>query len=205
MSFIQCSGCHRHFGNRGYSLHIAKTQNLRCQLAKVAPRAPRAPQIPPSTLTSLDLFSDDTGDTDEDDMSNDSDDSDDLINNAAAKDADIFESLGESDRPAVAIPEQAASGSDEEPVSMPPLDQDIQFEAANSDSSPLVVIDPFPHGSPGAPTSQGSYLDDTDREASDGFIWAPFDSQCDWEVAHWAKMRGPTSSATADLLAIPEV
>jgi hypothetical protein len=68
-----------------------------------------------------------------------------------------------------------------------------------------VVIDPFPHGSPGAPISQGSYMDDTDREASDGSIWAPFCSQCDWEVAQWAKMRAPTSSAMADLLAIPEV
>ncbi|KAN0103742.1 hypothetical protein V8E52_011679, partial [Russula decolorans] len=39
----------------------------------------------------------------------------------------------------------------------------------------------------------------------DGSIWAPFCSQCDWEVAQWAKMRAPTSSAMADLLAIPEV
>ncbi|KAF8487803.1 hypothetical protein F5888DRAFT_1810399 [Russula emetica] len=87
-------------------------------------------------------------------MSNDSDDSDDLINNATTEDANIFKSLGKSDHPTVAIPEQAASGSDEEPVSMSPLDQNIQFEVANLDSSPLVVIDPFPHGSPGAPTSQ---------------------------------------------------
>ncbi|KAI9430032.1 hypothetical protein H4582DRAFT_2114015 [Lactarius indigo] len=36
-------------------------------------------------------------------------------------------------------------------------------------------------------------------------IWAPFRSQCNWEIAHWAKMRGPTSSAMASLLAIPQV
>ncbi|KAI9442877.1 hypothetical protein BJY52DRAFT_1206753 [Lactarius psammicola] len=36
-------------------------------------------------------------------------------------------------------------------------------------------------------------------------IWAPFRSQCDWEIAHWAKMRGPTSTAVMELLAIPEV
>jgi hypothetical protein len=36
-------------------------------------------------------------------------------------------------------------------------------------------------------------------------IWAPFHSKCDWEIAHWAKMHGPTSSAVMDLLVIPEV
>ncbi|KAI9440325.1 hypothetical protein H4582DRAFT_1796975, partial [Lactarius indigo] len=35
--------------------------------------------------------------------------------------------------------------------------------------------------------------------------WAPFRTQCDWEIARWAKLRGPSSSAVADLLAIPEV
>ncbi|KAI9437037.1 hypothetical protein H4582DRAFT_2112014 [Lactarius indigo] len=36
-------------------------------------------------------------------------------------------------------------------------------------------------------------------------IWAPFQSQCDWEIAHWAKMHGPTSSAVVSLLAIPQL
>ncbi|KAJ3859414.1 hypothetical protein EV359DRAFT_75619 [Lentinula novae-zelandiae] len=32
--------------------------------------------------------------------------------------------------------------------------------------------------------------------------WAPFTSRMDWEVAHWAKMRGTGSTAFSDLLAI---
>ncbi|KAF8264342.1 hypothetical protein EI94DRAFT_1772698 [Lactarius quietus] len=36
-------------------------------------------------------------------------------------------------------------------------------------------------------------------------IWAPFCSQRDWEIVRWAKMCGPTSSALAELLAIPEI
>ncbi|KAH9040509.1 hypothetical protein EDB85DRAFT_1858737, partial [Lactarius pseudohatsudake] len=36
-------------------------------------------------------------------------------------------------------------------------------------------------------------------------IWALFRSKCDWEIACWAKTRGPMSSAVADILAIPEV
>ncbi|KAJ7312316.1 hypothetical protein DFH08DRAFT_717847 [Mycena albidolilacea] len=35
--------------------------------------------------------------------------------------------------------------------------------------------------------------------------WAPFTSQVDWEVAKWAKLRGSTSTAVTDLLAIDGV
>jgi hypothetical protein len=35
--------------------------------------------------------------------------------------------------------------------------------------------------------------------------WAPFTSEIDWKVAHWAKMRGPGSTAFSDLLAIDGV
>ncbi|KAI9432312.1 hypothetical protein BJY52DRAFT_1132789 [Lactarius psammicola] len=38
-----------------------------------------------------------------------------------------------------------------------------------------------------------------------GNIWSPFQSQCDWEFAQWAKQRGPTSSAVSELLAIDGV
>jgi hypothetical protein len=73
-------------------------------------------------------------------------------------------------------------------------------------SGVTVIIDRFPLGSPGAPiagppTLNGSSLTGT----GDSTIWAPFQTQCDWQFAHWAKTRGPTSSAVGDLLAIPEV
>ncbi|KAH9997085.1 hypothetical protein BJV77DRAFT_1059191 [Russula vinacea] len=43
------------------------------------------------------------------------------------------------------------------------------------------------------------------RESPCQNIWAPFNSQCDWEVAHWAKTHGSTSSTVTGLLTIPEV
>ncbi|KAI9433897.1 hypothetical protein H4582DRAFT_2112690 [Lactarius indigo] len=61
---------------------------------------------------------------------------------------------------------------------------------------------------PGAPipdADQGLPLYHSSQETLGPSIWAPFHSQCDWEIAHWAKTRGPTSSAITDLLAIPEV
>ena len=42
-------------------------------------------------------------------------------------------------------------------------------------------------------------------DADDGHIWAPFRSKLDWEFARWAKLRGPTSTAVSELLAIDEV
>jgi hypothetical protein len=38
-----------------------------------------------------------------------------------------------------------------------------------------------------------------------GNIWAPFTSKIDWEVARWAKLRGPGSTAVSELLNIEGV
>ncbi|KAI0038979.1 hypothetical protein FA95DRAFT_1502450 [Auriscalpium vulgare] len=36
-------------------------------------------------------------------------------------------------------------------------------------------------------------------------LWAPFRNKMEWEIARWAKMRGPTSTAFTELLQIAEV
>ena len=42
--------------------------------------------------------------------------------------------------------------------------------------------------------------------SADGLnIYAPFSSKLDWEVARWAKMRGPGSNAMIELLSIEGV
>ncbi|KAI9449055.1 hypothetical protein BJY52DRAFT_1127054 [Lactarius psammicola] len=88
----------------------------------------------------------------------------------------------------------------------PPPDA-IEPETHNSEARSSLFIDRFPHGHPGAPvsgTGQASVFEATHNTTGD-LIWAPFRSQCDWEIARWAKMRGPTSTAVTELLAIPEV
>jgi hypothetical protein len=80
--------------------------------------------------------------------------------------------------------------------------------ANNSDARPPIVINHFPHGSPGTPVPgahQGSSMYHSSQELFGVSCWAPFRSQCDWELARWAKMRGPSSSAVEELLAIPGV
>ncbi|KAF8258427.1 hypothetical protein EI94DRAFT_1912347 [Lactarius quietus] len=118
-------------------------------------------------------------------------------------DVDILEALMEDiDSSAAINPEQwdsrqsdhaqsTGSGSDD-PVSPPSL----HFEPGNSGGASPVVVETF---------SRESHIYHTSQEALHSSIWAPFFSQRDWEIACWAKMCGPTSSALADLLAIPEV
>ncbi|KAH9027327.1 hypothetical protein EDB85DRAFT_2172376 [Lactarius pseudohatsudake] len=88
----------------------------------------------------------------------------------------------------------------------PPLS--VQSEHGNLDGQPQLIVETFPLGSPGSPipgARQGSNVYQSSHELFGSSIWAPFRSQCDWEFTRWAKTRGPTSSAVADLLAIPEV
>jgi hypothetical protein len=84
----------------------------------------------------------------------------------------------------------------------------IRIDGEQSRAAPTVIIDQFPFGSPGAPITgpdEGSSPNESSPDAPEEPMWAPFHSQRDWEVAYWAKMRGLTSSAVTDLLAIPEV
>ena len=70
------------------------------------------------------------------------------------------------------------------------------------------VIDQFPFGCLGMPMpnkSKGSSMYETWRATSKDTPWTPFCSELDWNVAQWVKMRGPSSTAAMELLAIPGV
>jgi hypothetical protein len=65
------------------------------------------------------------------------------------------------------------------------------------------VVAPFPHGDPGAPVRTTTLkYEDYNNSMDPHNPWAPFDSQMEWEIAHWAKMCGPGSTAFTDLLKI---
>ncbi len=73
----------------------------------------------------------------------------------------------------------------------------------------------FPGGRAGAPISDEqvpsshtmyqSSVDSADADVSEMNPFAPFVSRMDWEVARWAKMRGPGSTAVTELLQIDGV
>ena len=77
---------------------------------------------------------------------------------------------------------------------MPLLTPPIQCNGGNFYLQPLLVltVNHFPLGSAGAlvpGAHQGSSLYQMSQEALGPSIWAPFQSQCDWEVAHWAMLQ----------------
>lgn len=69
-------------------------------------------------------------------------------------------------------------------------------------------IEKFTFGDAGAPVDPVDVTTTTyqqyskDMKASTTNPWAPFASQLDWEVARWAKLRGPSSTALTELLKI---
>jgi len=87
-------------------------------------------------------------------------------------------------------------------------DQTDQANLTQPQTPSTLVVDQFPFGNPGAPIPekpQGSSVYESWEATSMGSLWAPFQSELDWNIARWVKMRGHTSSAVAELLAIPGV
>ena len=123
-------------------------------------------------------------------------------------DADAFEILtGSVTASTAAIPDEVPPIEPAEPT-RPLPDPLIQVEEANSEPIAELSITRFTYGSPGAPIPgpvQGSAMYVSNQAAPSSLDWAPFSSELDWEIARWAKIRGPTSSALTELLAIPGV
>jgi hypothetical protein len=147
-------------------------------------------------LTILNV-SGDTSSRDLDDIGNTGD-------TTSATDADTYEMLqAQVDHSAAIVPEPVPTLPSESST-LP----SIQLKTNELDHPPSVIVDQFPHSSPGVPISgahQGSPMDDSGHDVLGESIWAPFHSDCNWEIAHWAKMCSPTSSVLTDLLVVPGV
>ena len=126
------------------------------------------------------------------------------LDGADVTDADTFEELtrgdGQTDPCEIAV---------DRPSDIPEEggEETIEIES-NSTKSSSVVVDIFPFGDPGAPipgVPQGHTSYERFRATQGDTVWAPFRSQRDWEIACWAKRHSMSSTAVAELLAIPEV
>jgi len=134
----------------------------------------------------------------------------DPLDSADVVDADAFEDLTQGlvySTAGLASP-PVVSATPEEPID--PDDGDIMAMLGTSEMSDTMptLIDTFPFGSTGAPVSnmpRGASGYGSSQLTSEETIWTPFWSQCDWEVAHWAKTCKATSSAVTRLLGIPGV
>ncbi|KAN0131614.1 hypothetical protein V8E53_010456 [Lactarius tabidus] len=94
------------------------------------------------------------------------------------------------------------------PLSSANPNQDPPVEAQTASLTPPFTEPQSPALAPAQSTEPNTNNLDTSPQVHKVFgdsVWAPFHSQCDWEIACWAKMHGPSSSAMEELLAIPEV
>jgi hypothetical protein len=70
-----------------------------------------------------------------------------------------------------------------------------------------IFVEHFPSSSAGAALSDDQIFIETDydcyqKQCGDIDEYAPFASRIDWDVAHWAKLHGITSTAVTELLEI---
>jgi hypothetical protein len=74
-----------------------------------------------------------------------------------------------------------------------------------------IVVDKFPLTSAGEPianhlpTHNSNHQYDTHFHLDPNNLYAPFTSKLDWEIARWAKLRGPSSTAMSELLKVEGV
>ena len=160
------------------------------------------PYTKPPTAMSVDNASNSA-----DDRANNTTDGNGTHDTADMMDANVFEIITQNQTSnfldsnlTAPDPEQIPSAESAEPPEEPPN----PLEPSSPDDHAQVVVIQFRRGNPGAAINgmQGPSIYESSQEAS---VWAPFQSECDWDVAHWAKMRGPSSSALTDLLAMPNV
>ena len=81
-------------------------------------------------------------------------------------------------------------------------------EAQPTPSPMDYMVEAFPGDSAGMPiefTPHQSMFENYKRQLNSEAVYAPFTSRTDWEIARWAKIRGPSSSAVNELLQIDGV
>ena len=86
----------------------------------------------------------------------------------------------------------------------------ISIESHNCLEAPPIYVTKFggQAGKP-IPTStcnrQFIYSDYVEQTGGEENIWVPFESKVEWEIAQWAKLRGPGSTAFTEFLEIEGV
>jgi hypothetical protein len=127
-------------------------------------------------------------------------------------DVDTFEVLTQGTIHSMAtIPDQYSGDrtmGDFEALVTPATVPTIHFDVPNAETPPAVIIDHFLLGNAGIPISgalQGAMAHELDQAAAAESAWTPFNLQCDWKIAHWAKTCSAMLSAVIDLLAIDGV
>lgn len=224
-SMVSCPGCHESFSATGYSQHLAKTRQTPCRAFLATFRAnsdsqglgSRSPQNQAGTLSPPPspgpLAEQDPPPLFEGDFF------------GAYEEGDLeWPDSGEEEDPLFNDEwEPPVQGNDDEPEPLVPDDgilneegaEDLENREARREieqrtlEQDNIVIVPYPDAHAGMPTDGPPAHDSNTiygfEAGNPDNIYAPFTSQMDWDVAKWAKLRGPSSTAFTELLAIDGV
>ncbi|TFK45447.1 hypothetical protein OE88DRAFT_1214209 [Heliocybe sulcata] len=229
-AMVDCEGCGRSFTYPGYTQHLRKTRNPPCRAIYEAHESYMPGQKDTTTRTdtgqqvaSTDLDSDPpafAGDFFGSDYH-----PDDFENHAGDDVQWDMEAIstGDSDSSGLSDDEEAESHSWEPDPPAAPASSEPDVEmTAEEDVSGIhmtreqaaetlrksAAVEHFPSNAAGKPLRhQDAALSEYHLYASQlrtpsADIWSPFSSRLDWEVARWAKLRGPGSTALTELLRI---
>lgn len=193
---VECPGCLRNdLSVTGLSQHLAKTKDLRCNAILAASRSNLRASSSPDLENGLFQPDDEEPPAPLDDDSSDDEDTEEYNEwePPVEEDGSIIPG-GELDDP------MDDNGADRESC------QDVECQILEQDRINIVW---YPDSRAGKPITQsevrdvnvtyGSSISDTENP------YSPFSSQMDWEIAQWAKLRGPSSMAFSDLLSIDGV
>jgi hypothetical protein len=177
---VHCSGCHSNFSVSGYTHHLRHTKSFACAAAYRAQLVEIEEDDNDIPAFSGDLFGNYEDDDEDEDRPNEG-----------------------SSIMYILLPTYNCTDADEELF-------DIRPSVGCSPAQvPQPKVEPFPSARAGAPIpgsvcgacSSAAY---GNRLGSDE-EYVPFLSKLDWELARWAKLRSPSSTAVSELLEIDGV
>lgn len=197
------------------------------------PIQPSPPPPPPANASSddeeaampgLEEMSDSEDESDEDDEDSDVDELDgDALARLANRLPDISPPSSPPDTPHSASPSPSPSSTPHRSSPIPSLDYleeefgrvltEQELDALHQQLAAKPVVTPFPEilGRPGAPVDPHKHRHAYEKardalgEANLGNPWSPLTSGLEWDLARWAKLRGPSSTALTELLKIDGV
>ena len=229
-----CSGCTKWFKPRGFVNHLCQTHKEKCRafLARLLEEAGSGLHAD-SDEDGVSHEEENDGGSDEEDNGSTRYEEDDDADAGAGSERDNDEEdddllyLGDEYWPEAPVPAEEVGMNTEMDILADPrpepgleleLGDDQQEEvnqardvrwAAEEEFQRAPVVVSFPSNAAGAPIANVNAVLKYESYQNDlvdlDNIWAPFSSQLDWEVARWAKLRGPSSTAFTELLNIKGV
>ena len=212
----QCKGCSKWFYPRGFSNHLHQTHDEKCRafLNQLFKNPDAVPVYLDDHSAGIEEGNDGAGD--EEDNNSAGGEEDDNGNNEEEEEEEDQLYSRDEDWPEAPVPAQTGMDLDSEMAEAELGDDNQQKEvheaqrarcAAEEEFRKTPIVMSFPSNAAGAPIMNACHAipkyQSYQRDLTDmDNPWAPFSSQLDWEVAQWAKLRGPSATAFTELLKI---